>query len=322
MKNTIKTIAAVVALGSMFACAPIEDQSLREKYVTNAGAPLTSAEITQHLSVTQPKAAQYEDFYIEVKNNDPDIAGVWHFTTGGGDAVLYSKNGSYEYSANGDFEVFFVATTGNQLVESEHFKVSVANVFDPWVGMLTGATSSKDVDSQKTWEFRTIDHTTNKDTAIPHDPTGWICESPGYPLWAYYPCTDCGQDWGGKATFADAGDQTMVFKFGGNKLTTYDKNGNKKAEGSFGVSRTAPDPRDPAAGTGMKAMGALTTNIPLPGGEYDWDGQGDNNTFLLLELTDEILSVGHANWPNPVPAKWTDDDWGVQIWLCWYKVRK
>ena len=103
---------------------------------------------------------------------------------------------------------------------------------------------------------------------------------------------------------------------------TIDKDGNVKAEGSFGVSRTAPDPRDPATGTGMKAMGALTTNIPLPGGEYDWDGQGDNNTFLLLELTDDILSVGHANWPNPVPAKWTDDDWGGQIWLCWYKARK
>lgn len=321
MKNTIKTIAAIVALSGLFACSPIEDQSLRSRYITNAGDPISTAEITKHLTVSQPKADQYEDYYIEVKNDDPDIAGVWHFTTGGGDAILFSKSGSYTYTANGDFEVFFVASSGNHLVESEHFKVSVSNVFDPWVGMLTGATSSKDVDSEKTWGFRTIDPATNKDTATPNDPAGWICECPGYPLWAYYPCTDCGQDWGGHATFADAGDQTMVFRFGGNKITTYAADGTKVAEGSFGVSRTAPDPREPASGTGMKAMGAFTTNIPIPGAEYDWTGQGSSNTFLLLELTDNILSVGHANYPAPTPAKWTDDDWGDAIWLCWYKVR-
>lgn len=322
MKNTIKTIAAFVALVGMFACSPIEDQSLRTKYITNAGAPISVEELTKHLTVTQPKAADYEDFYVEVKNDDPNTAGVWHFSTGGSDAILFSKNGSYTYTANGDFEVYYIATSGNKQVESEHFKITVSNVYDPWVGMLTGAKTSKDVECQKTWEFRTIDHTTNKDTEMYQDPDGWICESPGYPLWAYYPCTDCGQDWGGKATFAQAGDQTMVFKFGGNKLTTFDASGNKKNEGSFGVSRTAPDPRAPASGTGMKAMGALTTNIPLPGGEYDWEPQGNNNTFLLLELTDDILSVGHASWPNPVPAKWTDDDWGGQIWLCWYKAKK
>ncbi|MBQ0025128.1 MAG: hypothetical protein KBT00_05340, partial [Bacteroidales bacterium] len=101
MKNTIKTIAFVVALGGMFACSPIEDQSLRDKYVTNAGKPLTSEEITKHLTVSQPKAAEYEDFYVEVKNDDPNTAGVWHFTTSGGDAILFAKNGSYTYTANG-----------------------------------------------------------------------------------------------------------------------------------------------------------------------------------------------------------------------------
>lgn len=321
MKNTIKIIAAIVALGGILACNPIEDQSLRSRYVTNAGDPISVSEITKHLTVSQPKASEYEDYYIEVKNDDPNVAGVWHFTTGGSDAVLFSKSGSYTYTANGDFEVFFVASSANHQVESEHFKISVSNVFDPWVGMLTGAKSSKDVDSEKTWGFRTIDPATSKDTATPNDPAGWICECPGYPLWAYYPCTDCNQDWGGHATFADAGDQTMVFRFGGNKITTYGADGTKVAEGSFGVSRTAPDPREPASGTGMKAMGALTTNIPIPGADYDWTGQGSSNTFLLLELTDNILSVGHANYPAPTPEKWTDDDWGDAVWLCWYKAR-
>lgn len=323
MKNTIKTIAAVIALGAMFACSPIEDQSLREKYVTNAGAPLTAAEISKHLSVSQPKAAQYEDYYIEVKNDDPNTAGVWHFTTSGSDAVLFSKSGSYTYAVNGDFEVFYVVTTANQQVESDHFKVSVTNVFDPLAGMLTGAKASSDVESTKTWEFRTINPETGKDTETPHDPAGWICEQPGYPMWAYYgPYYN--QDWGGKATFAEAGDQTMTFKFGGSKITTYDADGNKKAEGVFSVFKPAPDPRDPATGTGVKAVAGLKTTIPLPGGEFDWSGQGNDNTFLIFDLTDDYLAVGHSEYPVPDSKIWSDDQggWDYSIWICWYQAKK
>lgn len=326
MKNTIKSIAAFIVLSSIFACAPIEDQSLRDKYIKNAGGPtITTAEITKHITVSQPGKTTLEDYNIDVNCDDPSLGGIWHFTKSGADAIMFTQGGRYVYGENGEFEVFYAVPSNGKIVESEHFKVSVKDVLDPWAAMLTGATASTDLESIKTWEFRTINPGSGKDTKIPHDPEGWICEQPGYPLWAYYGPYDCNQDWGGKATFAEAGDQTMTFKFGGSEITTYDKDGNLKAKGTFSFDRTSPDPREPATGAGVKAMGAFKTTVPLPGGEYDWDGQGDDNTFLLFDLTDDILTVGHSlGYPYKDLVIWDDSQgfWDFQIWIAWYKARE
>ncbi|MGV8094776.1 MAG: hypothetical protein AB2L24_23225 [Mangrovibacterium sp.] len=46
-------ILFMVAL-AWYACDPIEDESLREKYYENVGTPLTKAELEAVISVTQP----------------------------------------------------------------------------------------------------------------------------------------------------------------------------------------------------------------------------------------------------------------------------
>lgn len=50
----IRIITAIALLASMVACNPIEDKSLRDDYITNAGTPVTSEELTSYLHVDQP----------------------------------------------------------------------------------------------------------------------------------------------------------------------------------------------------------------------------------------------------------------------------
>ena len=51
--KTLKLFIAATALLSFMACNPIEDLSLREKYVTNAGSPISSDELSAALTVSQ-----------------------------------------------------------------------------------------------------------------------------------------------------------------------------------------------------------------------------------------------------------------------------
>lgn len=132
----------------MVACNPIEDKSLRDDYITNAGTPVTSEELTSYLHVDQPypntDTAVEGDQIVSLKNDRPEIGGVWHVVTSMGETILKSDSCTYTYESNGEFEVYYVALSAGKIVESAHFPITVTNVFDPWAGYLTGAKDKAD----------------------------------------------------------------------------------------------------------------------------------------------------------------------------------
>ena len=138
----IRIITAIALLASMVACNPIEDKSLRDDYITNAGTPVTSEELTSYLHVDQPypntETAVEGDQIVSLKNDRPEIGGVWHVVTSMGETILKSDSCTYTYESNGEFEVYYVALSAGKIVESAHFPITVTNVFDPWAGYLTG----------------------------------------------------------------------------------------------------------------------------------------------------------------------------------------
>ena len=55
--NNILSISVLSVL-ALAACNPIEDTSLRDKYFTNAGTPITTEELDKAISITQPYTNQ------------------------------------------------------------------------------------------------------------------------------------------------------------------------------------------------------------------------------------------------------------------------
>ena len=310
MKKNTLVIAAFAALLGAFACTPIEDQMLRDKYITNAGKAMTSEELSSHLKVSQ--ISETNDV-ITVECDDPSIGGVWHFATATGDAVIKSDKGTYTYTANGTYDVFMIApTAGCKLVESKHFQVTVSDVYDPWVGKLTGAKDKFDKTAKKTWKFRIVDGT----GADSDDPNNFVCCEPAYGFWKWYaPTTVDGQDWGGKTSFATAGDQKMVLEYDGQKLTSYKADGSVNNKGAFAVNHTSPDPAGPNTATGVVAMGTITTTCQVPGQELGKSKGVATPEFLILELTDEHLVIfNYSKYPGP--------DWDDNGWIVYYKAEK
>ena len=97
--------------------------------------------------------------------------------------------------------------------------VTVTNVFDDWSTYFTGATDKSDKSAKKTWKFREVSW-------------GSVCNMGAHGGWKY---TSAGYTpesnfaWWANVTAAEAGDQSMVFEFDGNKMKTYDASG--KPEG-------------------------------------------------------------------------------------------
>ena len=86
--NVTKILIAMLASASIVtACDPIEDEDLRDKYVTDAGTPITKEALQAAISITQPFPNQdgvvEGDQYIALKNSRPDIGGSWHIEWGG-----------------------------------------------------------------------------------------------------------------------------------------------------------------------------------------------------------------------------------------------
>lgn len=87
MKVTKILIAMLASAFIVTACDPIEDEDLRDKYVTDAGTPITKEALQAAISITQPFPNQdgvvEGDQYIALKNSRPDIGGSWHIEWGG-----------------------------------------------------------------------------------------------------------------------------------------------------------------------------------------------------------------------------------------------
>ena len=313
MKRKLFVFACVAAIFSFIACDPIEDESLRNKYMNNNEIPISVEELTSYLTVTQPGPTNE---IVIVSNSRPELGGVWHFSTPTGDDILKSDKGTYSFTANGVFDVYMVAPSAGKLVESNHFKITVTDVFDPWIGTLTGAKDRDDKTAKKTWGFRPVTGA-GKDTENPEDPEGYICAQSAYGFWKWYaPTTVDGQDWGGKQTYAAAGDQRMVFEYDGAKMTTYDAEHNVMKTGAIAVNHNSPDPAGPYAGPGTVAMGTLTATAPVIGAELGKYGIPTSSVeFLILELTDTHLTLyQYANYPGP--------DWDDNGWIVYYKQKE
>ena len=86
MKATKILIAMLASAFIVTACDPIEDEDLRDKYVTDAGTPITKEALQAAISITQPFPNQdgvvEGDQYIALKNSRPDIGGSWHIEWG------------------------------------------------------------------------------------------------------------------------------------------------------------------------------------------------------------------------------------------------
>ena len=288
----MKNVKYCFVLGALLllsgACTPIEDDELRDKYVTNAGAPITPEELTAALEVTQPYPnsadATEGDQYIHLKNNRPEIGGVWHV----GNKTFQTDDKIVVMEANGVYDIYYTAVSNNAIVSSIPVQVTVTNVFDEWMGFLTGAVDKTDMTAKKTWGFR--------------QGLAAVCDMCAHGYWkyasaGYTPESFAGITWWGAVTYETAGDQTMVFEVDGNKLTTYKADGTQNGEGTFEFTHSGPE----------ESLGLLNTTVPLIGGQYDDLGQGSSNSFYILTLTDQYLTVYH---PTVSPGTdWEDSGW-------------
>ena len=93
----VKLFIAAAALVSFMACNPIEDTSLRQTYITNAGTPITPAELTAALTVQQNGAT---NDIITLKNARTDVGGAWHIGTAMGETIIKNDQYTYTYEAN------------------------------------------------------------------------------------------------------------------------------------------------------------------------------------------------------------------------------
>lgn len=294
MKPIQLLILAFITGIFLYSCEPVEDSFLRDKYITNADAPITKEKLQQALSVTQPFENQdgkvQGDQYVVLKNSRPDIGGAWHLEWGTGEKILGTDNDTVVYQSNGDYQIYYVGISGNEIIQTDPVTITVTNVFDDWSTHFTGAADKADQQAQKTWTLREVSW-------------GSVCNMGAHGGWKY---VDAGYvpesnfAWWASVSLADAGHQTMVFKFDASKMLVYDAAGNLKSEGNFSFNHNSPEDG---------VLGELVTTVPTIAGSYDECGQTNgNNTFWILTLTDEYITIYHpAVYSGGVD--WTDYGW-------------
>ena len=290
----INLFLAAGALLSVMACNPVEDISLREKYIDNAGAPISSAELTAALTVTQDPNS---DEVITLRNARPDIGGAWHIGTAMGESIIKNDQYTYVYDANGEFEIYYVGMSEGKVVESAHFPIVVTGVFDPWAGMLTGAKDKTDKSAKKTWSWREVSW-------------GSICNMGAHGGWKYASAGYTPESnfcWWANYTLAnvDVTKEKMVFEYDGSKMTTYGPDGSVSATGTFGFIKQSPE---------QDVLGTWVTTAPLIGARFDDCGQGTNNQFYLLTLTDKYITIYHNGWGGSA-------DWGDCGWYAYFEAQ-
>jgi hypothetical protein len=266
-------------------------------YVTNAGDPISVAELDAALEVSQPypnqEGVEQGDQYIHLKNKRPEIGGTWHV----GNKNYLTDDKIIVAEANGVYDVWYSAVSNGKIVNSTPVQVTVTNVFDPWMGLFTGAESKADMNATKEWGFRS-------DLSA-------VCDMCAHGWWkatsaGYTPESFSGVTWWNNITFDAAGDQRMVFAVDGNKLTTFDAAGTQMNEGTFAFSHEQPEDL---------VQGLLTTTCPIIGSEFDDNGQGDNNRFYILTLTDKYMTL--YQWESANPGS----DWGDCSWRVVYEAK-
>lgn len=303
MKKYFKFIFfLIIGTALLTSCNSIEDSSDFDK----AGTPITSEDLKAALSYVQlpnQENSVVGDQYIIVKNKRPDIGGTWHLVRGDTEKTYATDNDTLICTDNGDYKLYYVGISANQVVKTEPFEFTVTNVFDEWSGYLTGAKDKSDLTATKTWTFREVKWAS----------TTSICNNGAYGGWKY---TNAGYTpesnfmWWGNHTMADAGGQKMVFEYKDNKLTIYGTDGSKKYEGKFSFTHNTPD---------AMVLGELITNVPLIGAQWDDcapQKQGVSNVFWILTCTEDYITIFH-------PEKYTGGvDWDNCGWYAYFKSEK
>lgn len=303
MKAKNILIGMLACMSVLAACDPIEDESLRDDY-QNAGTPITKEELQAAISVTQPYPNQEGvvegDQYVVLKNSRPDIGGAWHAEWGDPDSrkntTLFSDQDTLICDENTTYDIWYVGISANQIVQTDPVQVVVTNAFDDWQTSLTGAIDKSDIAAQKTWTFRTV----------AHGETPCVCWRGAHGAWKYYNYDadeDYDSSWWNQVTPEEAGPQTMVLEFDGNKITTYDADGNMKNQGSFRITHNVPED---------KVMGELITDVPVIGSELDQGGLWNTEEFVfwVLYLDNNKLTLYKPD-DYTGGVDWTNEGWYV-----------
>ena len=133
MKVTKILIAMLASAFIVTACDPIEDEDLRDKYVTDAGTPITKEALQAAISITQPFPNQdgvvEGDQYIALKNSRPDIGGSWHIEWGGEGSkqskTLVTDNATVIMESNADYSIYYMGISANQIIKTDPVVVTV-----------------------------------------------------------------------------------------------------------------------------------------------------------------------------------------------------
>lgn len=310
MKTLNIYIACLVTLLlGVTACDALEDDSLREKYYDNVGEPITKAELEAAISITQPFPNSDDkvegDQYVVLKNNRPDIAGVWHVQT---DVGVYTTNTDCDtiiYTSNTEdgksYEIYFIARSAHQTIRTDSKYIEVTNCFDPWETLLTGAVSKVDKTAKKTWEFWP-----SKNNQI-------VYFNGMFGNWKYVEgdiskIHEGHNNWGGVVNLTTAGNYTMTFEYNGRKMTTYNPDGSVLKEGKYTFGNQKYH----------ETLGELITTAPLIGSTNSWTVLGNTPTYWLIQFDAEHIVVAHpqATWVNG------GDDWNYSAWYGFYRVKE
>lgn len=299
MKAMIKLMMAALPLVAIAtSCDPLEDKADRNAY-NNAGEPISTAELTAALSITQlpNEDGKVEgDQYVIVKNSRPDIGGYWKVNRGGVITTYATDADTLILGTNGEYAISYVGISANKRVESDAKTITVTNVFDIYDKYLTGAENKADKTAKKTWRFRKVDW-------------GSYCNMGAYGGWKY---TSAGYTpesnfawWANYTDLSVIGNQSMVMKYDGSKFTVYNADGSVKREGSFSYTHTETD---------QLVLGELTMSVRTMGAEYDEGSLSTSNiVYWLLRIDDNYITLFH-------PAKYTNNvDWSDYGWYVYYQ---
>jgi hypothetical protein len=297
MKTYFKYVILFAAAVTFFSCDPLEDKSNFDK----DGTSISASDLKAALSCTQlpnQDGKVIGDQYVIIKNNRPDIGGVWHLVHGDTQYTYGTDNDTIICPANGDYKLYYVGISANKVVQTEPFTFNVTNVFDEYDKYLTGAKDKSDKTAKKIWKFRVV-------------AWGSVCNMGAHGGWKY---TDAGYTpesnfawWNNVSSIDKIGDQSMSMVYDGGKLLTYKPNGDSVGSGSFSYTHNSPE---------KGVIGELVTSIPVIGHEHDDEGQNNTkNTFWILTLTDNYMTLYH-------PDKYKGGvDWDDSGWYVYYEAK-
>lgn len=299
--KSIFNIAVVLAASALAlsSCDPIEDMDARNKYA-NAGTPVSKADLTAALSVKQLPNADGKvegDQYVIVKNNKPEIGGVWKFYRGSVVTTYATDADTIVLGTNGDYKIVYEGISANQRVVSDTIRITVTNVFDIFDRYLTGATDKADKSAKKVWRFRKVQW-------------GSYCNMGAYGGWKY---TSAGYTpesnfawWSNITDLSTLGNQSMVMSYNGTTMTIYEPDGTTvRRSGSFAYTHTVAD---------ELVKGELTMSVRTMGGEFDETSTAKTDiVYWILTLDDKYMTLFH-------PVKYTGGvDWDSYGWYVYYE---